>query len=388
MERETDRQKVHSKSANSRDFVSASVNEALQEAREIVTEGKARDNPRERLIEDSTSVKVNQHAENDQIEIVVTRSRIVSQENSEDSEPEHNSGSYSDSDLQALYKRSRQTSSSSHIHTSPKAESDENLLLSSTDGIRSRKTSVRYRRKHDQLWRRDDQVDGVSSDDMEDDDAAQLEVVLNEECCDEEGTHILRKTWEARWTVQDIQNLPEWLQDNDFLYTGHRPPLPSFAECFKSILSVHTETGNIWTHLIGCIAFLFLAIWFLTHTHIELQEKFVFSFFFGGAIMCLGLSFLFHTVSCHSIEIVKVFSKLDYMGISLLTVGSFIPWIYYGFYCRREPKITYIAMVVVLGLGAIVVSLWDKFSESRYRPFRAGVFVAMGLSGELPLYDV
>lgn len=38
-------------------------------------------------------------------------------------------------------------------------------------------------------------------------------------------------------------------------------------------------------------------------------------------------------------------------------------------------------MVLVLGLGAIVVSLWDKFSESRYRPIRAAVFVSMGLSG-------
>jgi adiponectin receptor len=75
---------------------------------------------------------------------------------------------------------------------------------------------------------------------------------------------------------------------------------------------------------------------------------------------------------------------LDYMGISLLIIGSFIPWIYYGFYCRREPKVTYIAMIVVVGIGAIVVSLWDKFSESRYRPLRAGVFVAMASSGIIP----
>lgn len=72
------------------------------------------------------------------------------------------------------------------------------------------------------------------------------------------------------------------------------------------------------------------------------------------------------------------------MGISLLIIGSFIPWVYYGFYCRREPKITYIAMVSVLGVAAIMVSLWDKFSESRYRPLRAGVFVAMGCSGVIP----
>lgn len=122
--------------------------------------------------------------------------------------------------------------------------------------------------------------------------------------------------------------LPEWLQDNEFLHTGHRPPLPSFAECFKSILSLHTETGNIWTHMIGrrylnkisiknfclgCVAFFFLALWFLTRpdTHIQFQEKMIFSFFFVGAVLCLGLSFLFHTLSCHSIGVVKIFSKYD-----------------------------------------------------------------------------
>ena len=35
----------------------------------------------------------------------------------------------------------------------------------------------------------------------------------------------------------------------------------------------------------------------------------------------------------------KLFCKLDYVGISLLTVGSFVPWIYYGFYCQYTPKV-------------------------------------------------
>lgn len=45
--------------------------------------------------------------------------------------------------------------------------------------------------------------------------------------------------------------LPDWLKDNDFLLHGHRPPMPSFRACFKSIFRIHTETGNIWTHLLG-----------------------------------------------------------------------------------------------------------------------------------------
>ncbi|EPB65166.1 hypothetical protein ANCCEY_15771, partial [Ancylostoma ceylanicum] len=96
------------------------------------------------------------------------------------------------------------------------------------------------------------------------------------------------------------------------------------------------------------------------------------------------MSFLFHTVACHSDSVGKLFSKLDYTGITLLIVGSFIPWLYYGFYCRPQPMIIYITMISVLGLLAMIVSLWDKFAQPKYRAIRAGVFVAMGLSAIFP----
>ena len=53
------------------------------------------------------------------------------------------------------------------------------------------------------------------------------------------------------WTAVHHQHLPSWLRDNDFLLHGHRPQLHTFTECFRSIFRIHTETGNIWTHLIG-----------------------------------------------------------------------------------------------------------------------------------------
>lgn len=63
----------------------------------------------------------------------------------------------------------------------------------------------------------------------------------------------VRKVWEASWSVCHFQNLPQWLQDNDYLHASHRPPLPSFTACFRSIFRIHSETGNIWTHLLGNI---------------------------------------------------------------------------------------------------------------------------------------
>ena len=58
--------------------------------------------------------------------------------------------------------------------------------------------------------------------------------------------------------------------------------------------------------MIGFIAFVVCTIVFYVkplcdqcHTDLEIGEKLIFLFFFIGAILCLGLSFLFHTLCCH-----------------------------------------------------------------------------------------
>ncbi|CAB1419035.1 unnamed protein product [Pleuronectes platessa] len=198
----------------------------------------------------------------------------------------------------------------------------------------------------------------------------------------------VHKVWEGRWRVMPHDVLPDWLKDNDFLLHGHRPPMPSFRACFKSIFRIHTETGNIWTHLLGCLFFLFLGLMYMFSPNksfvAPVQEKVVIGVFFLGAILCLSFSWLFHTVYCHSEGVSRVFSKLDYSGIAFLIMGSFVPWLYYSFYCSPQPRFIYLIVVCILGLSAITVSQCDFFATPQYRGVRAGVFVGLGLSGVVP----
>ena len=53
------------------------------------------------------------------------------------------------------------------------------------------------------------------------------------------------------WSPVLHASLPQWLRDNELIETGHRPQLNNFYSCLMSVFSVHSETGNIWTHLIG-----------------------------------------------------------------------------------------------------------------------------------------
>ncbi|VEL24199.1 unnamed protein product, partial [Protopolystoma xenopodis] len=165
----------------------------------------------------------------------------------------------------------------------------------------------------------------------------------------------VRHVWLRGWQVVHHGSLPAWLKDNDFLVRWHRPQLDSIIDCFKSIFRIHTETGNIWTHLLGCGSFVAILVYiiFQSEHYVQWQDKAVQSAFFVGAVLCLGFSCLFHTLYCHSEAIGKLFNKLDYCGIAVLTMGSFVPYLYYSFYCSFWPKIIYLLLIIALGTAAI-----------------------------------
>jgi len=54
-----------------------------------------------------------------------------------------------------------------------------------------------------------------------------------------------------RWTPVSYSSLPDWLRDNELIESGHRPQLGNFYACLESVVRLHSETGNVWTHLLG-----------------------------------------------------------------------------------------------------------------------------------------
>jgi len=182
----------------------------------------------------------------------------------------------------------------------------------------------------------------------------------------------------------EFHQLAEWRRDNEFIQSRYRPELRSHRKCFRSILTVHNETGNIWSHMLGCFIFLGLAlVFFVDHTSSS-RQKLVFSSFFTGAVLCLALSTIFHTVMCHSQDVNKFYNKLDYVGISLLTIGSYVPWTYYGFYCHTTFQAVYIGVICVLSALTIILTLADRFATPVFRPIRAILFVTLGCFGFVP----
>ncbi|UJR21252.1 hypothetical protein I4U23_024347 [Adineta vaga] len=192
--------------------------------------------------------------------------------------------------------------------------------------------------------------------------------------------NVLRRRYIAHW------GLPEWLGDNHFLLQKHRPPTNSIRECLISVASIHSETVNIWTHLIGalCVAVTFALFFIENHRQMDFSDIISFSVFFISAILCLTFSTLLHIFINYSPRVLVIVSKLDYMGINILIFGSMVPVIHYLFYCSFQLKTIYISVLLVLSIASMIGTSSAACSQPRCRPFKAVLFIVLGLYGAAP----
>ncbi|KAM1127648.1 hypothetical protein ACFX2I_037585 [Malus domestica] len=84
---------------------------------------------------------------------------------------------------------------------------------------------------------------------------------VNEACLKEaKGKRLWKK---VRYQLIEYHSLPGFLRDNEFILGYYRSEWP-LKQVFLSIFSIHNETLNVWTHLIGFFLFLFLTIYTAT----------------------------------------------------------------------------------------------------------------------------
>ncbi|KAG0299793.1 hypothetical protein BGZ98_009756, partial [Dissophora globulifera] len=147
---------------------------------------------------------------------------------------------------------------------------------------------------------------------------------------------------------------------------------------------------NIWSHLLGSIAFVILApvAYFKiveALNSVQWTDIAVLYVFMAGAIMCLSMSASFHAFSCHSESVWSQWVRCDYVGIVSLIVGSCYPAVFYGFYCHQTLQIVYISIMSFLGATTIVAVMQPRFRLPQFRWVRAGLFMAVGFSGLVPI---
>ena len=181
---------------------------------------------------------------------------------------------------------------------------------------------------------------------------------------------------------------------------GYRTPFLEFKKVFYSLFTLHNETTNIWSHLLGFI-FMIYAIYYyfqekiyyinikeLINHELHTFEKFIdttittsniynnnnndndssilwienlcFGFFLISAAICFLFSTIYHWFNCLSPTHHDHLLMLDLTGIAMLVGSSYLPAAYFGFYCHPTLQITYLicsALVLTLGLVAVWIEM-------------------------------
>lgn len=70
-----------------------------------------------------------------------------------------------------------------------------------------------------------------------------------------------RRLWnKVKYQLVEYHSLPSYLKDNEYILRHYRSEWP-LKQIFLSIFSIHNETLNVWTHLVGFFLFLALTIY-------------------------------------------------------------------------------------------------------------------------------
>ncbi|KAL3483459.1 hemolysin-III family protein [Aspergillus germanicus] len=195
-----------------------------------------------------------------------------------------------------------------------------------------------------------------------------------------------------RPVLLSFYEMPEWFQreSNQWILHGYRPISGSAHASFYSWLYIHNETVNIYSHLIPAILFL-LGEWHIQqylasrYSGVTSTDFLAFSIFVLTAVICLSLSAIYHTLLNHSKHVEHLCLRLDMLGVVIFILGDLILGIYIVFWCEPLPRNIYWSMIGIFGTLTVFMTMHPKFQGSKYRLFRALMFVATGMCGVAPL---
>jgi adiponectin receptor len=213
--------------------------------------------------------------------------------------------------------------------------------------------------------------------------------------CHGEGVNC-RRLISSLWRKQpplplcSVGDAPEWARGNAFIHRGYRANY-SVSMCLRSLFSIHNETGNVWTHVIGLLIYIGLTMYLFLHSSalgkpMDVIHWAIFLPYIAGSMICMLFSAAFHLFSGHYCE--KTYQRmllLDYFGITCLAMSSFLPPCYLAFQCHPWVRLIYLGMISLIGSVGLVGPFCKFWGDERFFWYRVAIYCSMGVCGLFPM---
>lgn len=181
-------------------------------------------------------------------------------------------------------------------------------------------------------------------------------------------------------------DLPLLWRENQYIVYGYRFSLKHKHLIFSIFNSLHNETVNIWSHLLGFILMFYISFWHYPHTEVfkysSVKDNIVVYLFLLAAIKCFAASVMWHTYCGFAkYSFRSRCSCMDYTGITSLISASVFSTEYCTLYHYPFSLRVFIGFTAISGLAGLILSWSPKFDVPEARCYRVGFFVGLALLG-------
>ncbi|XP_026885487.1 progestin and adipoQ receptor family member 3a isoform X2 [Electrophorus electricus] len=184
------------------------------------------------------------------------------------------------------------------------------------------------------------------------------------------------------------EQVPGFLRENPYITDGYRAYLTSRL-CIKSLFILSNETVNIWSHLLGFLLFFLLGLYdmiaVLPVIGATREDYVIYSIGLFCYQVCMLCSVGYHLFCCHRSEKTsRRWMALDYAGISIGTLGCYVPGIFYAFYCNNYWRQVYLVMVLAMTLGLFFAQIHPHYLTKQWQKLRSVIFCSVAAYGLVP----
>ncbi|KAG0667088.1 hypothetical protein C6P44_001891 [Monosporozyma unispora] len=197
---------------------------------------------------------------------------------------------------------------------------------------------------------------------------------------------------EGKTQLLHYYQLPFPWRENRYIINNYRF-YDSHKKSFLSIVNWygwHNETSNIWSHLIGAMYMMYLAIYEFPKSELFQSEKIPTSakcivyVFLAAALKCLLASVFWHTFNGTStLKLRRKFACVDYSGITILITASILTAEFVSLYDHKIPMFSYMLISLSLGTIGVFLNCSPRFDSPEARPLRIRFFILLASMGIL-----